>query len=290
MVNKASLAEKENSIILSELRQVRKLNQDLTAKNDELKRSNVDNEERNSKLLNKMDELKEKARDLINQNELLLDKNKKLLENESALTRQNHALNIEVEQLIQAKSDLEEQVQKSNQRERDEQESAVQRAAAERISHLESKLNQLQETIAEKNKTIRLQNQRISDIKKSVQKGDICLRDETSGQDTSDTTMENGFVSTDQLTRHQIRKPASVSKSDAPMLEVNHESYGLDINFQYLHNVIFKFITTYDQEAQKHLIKAIAKILQFTEEEEQTVKQSLEARNSWFRLADNFKF
>jgi golgin subfamily A protein 1 len=284
-VSRTDLLEKENSIILSELKEARKSNQELTNRNEELKRSNVDNEERNRKLLNKMDELKEKSRQLTNQNEMLSESNKQMLEKEVFWSDKHREMEKELEQTMRTKEDLEERVQKIDTRE--DQVIDSKHESEERISQLEAKMSQLQETIAEKNKTIRLQNQRISDIKKSVQKGDLCMRDETSGHEHE--SVDSGFASSDQLAKPEQRKAAvkldpTLSKADKP------ESYGLDINFQYLHNVIFKFITTYDHEAQKHLVKAISTLLQFSEEEEHLVKQSLESRNSWFRLGDNFKF
>ena len=54
-----------------------------------------------------------------------------------------------------------------------------------------------------------------------------------------------------------------------------------DINFQYLRNVVFKFLICSDYEAQKHLIKAISVLLKFTKSEEKQARESLNYRMSW---------
>ena len=256
----------------------------------------MDNEERNTKLLNKMDELKEKNRQLIDKNKDLLDKNKQLKDKQDVLIKNIDHLEISFAKVSKEKLALEERLEKLGKQtwpndhdKQDENELLV--------GQLQERITKLEETLTEKNKTIRLQNQRIHDIKKSVQKGDLFLRDEKHNQDPEFT--DSGFNSGDQMNRNELQKqikqvtniPNSNSNHTPTMnSKKDYQTHVNDINFQYLHNVIFKFITSYDYEAQKQLVKAISTLLQFSEEEERIVKQRLQEKGSWFRLSENFKF
>ena len=160
------------------------------------------------------------------------------------------------------------------------------------IDELNEKISKLEDQLSEKNKTIKLQNQRIHDIKKSVQKGDLFLRDDQAAakqpqQQLSNGNLENGYSS----------RNGSSTKLDEQIVNGKHQAetgklnnnkdyatHVNDINFKYLQNVVLKFITSNDHESQKQLVKAISTLLKFSPEEEAIVKQSLETRTSWFKI------
>lgn len=54
-----------------------------------------------------------------------------------------------------------------------------------------------------------------------------------------------------------------------------------DINFKYLKHVVFKFMTSKEYEAQ-HLIRAVSVLLHFTADEEQLIREHLDWKSSWF--------
>lgn len=181
--------------------------------------------------------------------------------------------------------------------------------------HHEEIVLKLEETIAEKNKTIKLQQQRIIDIKKSIQRGDLpsvnnlfnksgyCSDDSGStGRRSPPSSMRHDHSSSASLNQHQSDpvNDGNVNRSKSPpaTLDVsnnhnmNHSSDGhssydpstnnpLEVNFEYLKNVIFKYITSSDYESQKQLIKAITVLLHFDSKQEQSIRETLEWRNSW---------
>lgn len=54
-----------------------------------------------------------------------------------------------------------------------------------------------------------------------------------------------------------------------------------DVNFKYLKHVVLKFLTSREYEAI-HLVKAVSVLLNFTNEEEKILKETLEWKMSWF--------
>ena len=57
--------------------------------------------------------------------------------------------------------------------------------------------------------------------------------------------------------------------------------YNRDINFDYLRHVVLKFMLSRETEAL-HLIKAVAVLLDFTTDEQQLLRETLEYKMSWF--------
>ncbi|XP_053203530.1 FNIP repeat-containing protein DDB_G0290617-like [Panonychus citri] len=187
------------------------------------------------------------------------------------------------------------------------------------IDKLQKRINELEESLREKNKTIRLQQQRINDIRKSFQKGstlDNKLFDFPGNQNDNESTTttdgsssnnlttsrsENGFIDQQQQQQqvnlpnhhhsnnHSHHHQRQLSDSQSPLnCPMNN------ISWQYLRSVIFKSVLTSDYEAQKHLVKAISMILQFSDAEEKQIRDSLEQKVSWFKnlplLGNGFKY
>ncbi|KAI1286412.1 Golgin subfamily A member 1 [Halotydeus destructor] len=152
----------------------------------------------------------------------------------------------------------------------------------------EAEVSKLEDIINEKNKTIKLQQQRISDIKKSLIKGDFInmsknepIKNSTGyfGDNMADTS-DNG--SSPRMARKNSQLSSAVSASVADdtlqLSQVHHER---EINFQYLKNVVYKFITNTDSDSQRQLIKAISVLLEFSPDEEKNVRDSVDHRASW---------
>ena len=154
----------------------------------------------------------------------------------------------------------------------------------------------LEDSITEKNKTIRLQQQRITDIKKSIQRGDFVT---TGNQANHQSNHQNqgGYWSDSENHQNNCKNdnrssppatlavglsaPHSVEHQTSLDASTDHAVTTLSVNFEYLKNVIYKFITSSDYESQKQLIKAIATLLQFNREQETAVRETLDWRNSW---------
>ncbi|XP_053211606.1 putative uncharacterized protein DDB_G0277255 [Panonychus citri] len=187
------------------------------------------------------------------------------------------------------------------------------------IDKLQKRINELEESLREKNKTIRLQQQRINDIRKSFQKGSTLdnklfdfpgnhndnesttTTDGSSSNNLTTLRSENGFIDHQQQQQqvnlpnhnhsnnHSHHHQRQLSDSQSPLnCPMNN------ISWQYLRSVIFKFVLTSDYEAQKHLVKAISMILQFSDAEEKQIRDSLEQKVSWFKnlplLGNGFKY
>ncbi|KAF7269360.1 golgin 97 [Rhynchophorus ferrugineus] len=134
---------------------------------------------------------------------------------------------------------------------------------------LEQKLNSniadLEEQMAEKNKTIKILQLRLADLKKTLQQE---LR--TPGS----ANFQNDFSETTAA----ILQPSQILTRNFPSTVKRDEE---DVNFKYLKHVVIKFLTSRDYEAQ-HLIKAISTLLKFTAEEEKLIHDTLEWKKSWF--------
>ena len=164
------------------------------------------------------------------------------------------------------------------------------------VEKLQRRINELEESLREKNKTIRLQQQRLNDIRKSFQRGSTLdsklfdipgsQHDNEIGINDGSSRAENGFADQQQPQPQQHQRQLSDSQTSMNYL-MN------DISFQYLRSVVFKFVLTSDYENQKHLIKAISMLLKFSDVEERQIRDSLEQRVSWFKslplLGNGFK-
>ncbi|XP_061459640.1 golgin subfamily A member 1 isoform X2 [Rhineura floridana] len=112
----------------------------------------------------------------------------------------------------------------------------------------------LEQQIAEKNKMIKQLQQRMTELKKTLQK------------------------------ELKIRPDGEVPEVPTAALTVTNNSDlndSREINFEYLKHVVLKFMSCRESEAF-HLIKAVSVLLNFSQEEEHMLKETLEYKMSWF--------
>ncbi|XP_054282991.1 golgin subfamily A member 1-like [Macrosteles quadrilineatus] len=121
---------------------------------------------------------------------------------------------------------------------------------------LRLKISDLESQLTDRNKNIRVLQQRLADMKKTLQR-------ELKGADPGGGDKGSGGEVTNNHT------PNSLPCSDD------------DVNFKYLKHVLIKFLTCRDYEAQ-HLTRAVATLLRFSAEEERLLRETLEWRKSWF--------
>lgn len=144
---------------------------------------------------------------------------------------------------------------------------------------LRARVALLEDQLLERNKTMKLQQQRISDMKKTIQRELKCQRNVGSESiQSNDSTLEQGNAAS--------AGDAAVTGANATSGHPgNHCVEGSkledDINFKYLKHVVFKFMTSKEYEAQ-HLIRAVSVLLRFTADEEQLIREHLDWKNSWF--------
>ncbi|XP_074149171.1 golgin subfamily A member 1 isoform X2 [Sminthopsis crassicaudata] len=127
---------------------------------------------------------------------------------------------------------------------------------------LQKENRDLEQQIIEKNKTIKQLQQRMLELKKTLQK-ELKIRPE------NDT--------------FEVREKPNPEVPTASTTVTNNSDLNdsREINFEYLKHVVLKFMSCRESEAF-HLIKAVSVLLNFSQEEENMLKETLEYKMSWF--------
>lgn len=125
------------------------------------------------------------------------------------------------------------------------------------IQELKIENEQLEEDLIDKNKTIRIQQQKISDMKKALSKG---------------------FKTQESI--EPPKPPPMLLKNTGP-LPTHRLAIASDVNFQYLKNVVVRFICSREDEACQ-LVRAISTLLELSTEEEKYIQDYLQYKMSWF--------
>ncbi|XP_037652848.1 golgin subfamily A member 1 isoform X3 [Choloepus didactylus] len=130
------------------------------------------------------------------------------------------------------------------------------------LGQLQKEKQNLEQQLIEKNKTIKQMQQRMLELKKTLQK-ELKIRPENE--------------------LFEVReKPGPEMPSTAPSVTNNADlTDAREINFEYLKHVVLKFMSCRESEAF-HLIKAVSVLLNFSQEEENMLKETLEYKMSWF--------
>ncbi|KFQ99140.1 Golgin subfamily A member 1, partial [Opisthocomus hoazin] len=134
--------------------------------------------------------------------------------------------------------------------------------AAVDIIQLREDNRELEQQIAEKNKMIKQLQQRMTELKKTLQK-ELKIRPDSEVP--------------------EVREKANSEVPNASVTVTNNSDLNdsREINFEYLKHVVLKFMSCRESEAF-HLIKAVSVLLNFSQEEENMLKETLEYKMSWF--------
>ncbi|XP_069674177.1 golgin subfamily A member 1-like isoform X2 [Periplaneta americana] len=151
---------------------------------------------------------------------------------------------------------------------------------------LRSNISDLEEQLVEKNKNIRVLQQRLGDMKKTLQRE---LRLPAQSVDSSNASESDSFspaaVLTPSSSRHLQQKQHHQAVTNHRMTTDDDD----DVNFKYLKHVLIKFLTSREYEAQ-HLTRAVATLLRFSPEEERLLRETLEWKMSWFGTRPSLGF
>ncbi|XP_058929042.1 golgin subfamily A member 1 isoform X3 [Kogia breviceps] len=130
------------------------------------------------------------------------------------------------------------------------------------LGQLQKEKQDLEQQLLEKNKTIKQMQQRMLELKKTLQK-ELKIRPDNE--------------------LFEVReKPGPEMPNMAPSVANNADlTDAREINFEYLKHVVLKFMSCRESEAF-HLIKAVSVLLNFSQEEENMLKETLEYKMSWF--------
>ncbi|NXT43380.1 GOGA1 protein, partial [Pelecanoides urinatrix] len=134
--------------------------------------------------------------------------------------------------------------------------------AAADVVQLQKDNRELEQQIAEKNKMIKQLQQRMTELKKTLQK-ELKIRPDSEVP--------------------EVREKANSEVPNASVTVTNNSDLNdsREINFEYLKHVVLKFMSCRESEAF-HLIKAVSVLLNFSQEEENMLKETLEYKMSWF--------
>ncbi|KAM6337280.1 golgin subfamily A member 1 isoform 1-T1 [Alca torda] len=134
--------------------------------------------------------------------------------------------------------------------------------AAADVIKLQKDNRELEQQIAEKNKMIKQLQQRMAELKKTLQK-ELKIRPDSEVP--------------------EVREKANSEVPNASVTVTNNSDLNdsREINFEYLKHVVLKFMSCRESEAF-HLIKAVSVLLNFSQEEENMLKETLEYKMSWF--------
>ncbi|XP_007450316.1 PREDICTED: golgin subfamily A member 1 [Lipotes vexillifer] len=130
------------------------------------------------------------------------------------------------------------------------------------LGQLQKEKQDLEQQLLEKNKTIKQMQQRMLELKKTLQK-ELKIRPDNE--------------------LFEVReKPGPEMPNVAPPVTNNADlTDAREINFEYLKHVVLKFMSCRESEAF-HLIKAVSVLLNFSQEEENMLRETLEYKMSWF--------
>lgn len=128
------------------------------------------------------------------------------------------------------------------------------------LRQLQKEKQDLEQQLLEKNKIIKQMQQRMLELKKTLQK-ELKIRPDNE--------------------LFEVReKPGPEMPNMAPSVGADLPD-AREINFEYLKHVVLKFMSCRESEAF-HLIKAVSVLLNFSQEEENMLKETLEYKMSWF--------
>ncbi|XP_062361776.1 golgin subfamily A member 1 isoform X3 [Cinclus cinclus] len=126
--------------------------------------------------------------------------------------------------------------------------------AAADVIQLQKDNRELEQQIAEKNKMIKQLQQRMTELKKTLQK-ELKIRPDSEVP--------------------ELRANSEVPNASVTVTNNSDLNDSREINFEYLKHVVLKFMSCRESEAF-HLIKAVSVLLNFSQEEENMLKETLE--------------
>ncbi|XP_065593352.1 golgin subfamily A member 1 [Cyrtonyx montezumae] len=235
-------------------------------------------DEKSGMLLKQKEELNQLSQDheaaLLQLHQLQSDveaSNSQAVEKEEAARKEIDELKLQIQEFLLARehekndSELEESAKASEEHLHLPENCVTERngeVTATDVLQLQKDNRELEQQIVEKNKMIKQLQQRMTELKKTLQK-ELKIRPDSEvpeGRERTNSEVPN----------------ASVTVTNNSDLNDSRE-----INFEYLKHVVLKFMSCRESEAF-HLIKAVSVLLNFSQEEENMLKETLEYKMSWF--------
>ncbi|XP_038863218.1 golgin subfamily A member 1 isoform X2 [Salvelinus namaycush] len=148
------------------------------------------------------------------------------------------------------------------------------------LDHMQKANRDLEQQLSDKNKTIKQLQQRLAELKRTLQK-ELKLKPETEsdGKERAQEGRGERQERPDRIFTEPAPGPAPGPNTTVTNTSDLNDSR--EINFEYLKHVVLKFMSSREAEAYQ-LIRAVSVLLNFTGEEEDMLKQTLEYKMSWF--------
>lgn len=77
---------------------------------------------------------------------------------------------------------------------------------------------------------------------------------------------------------------SSASVEDFESHDPQQSNYNKEVSQEYLRNVLYRYMTSTDNETTQHLVKAISVLMDFSPEQSAAIKSAMNTRFSWLRL------
>lgn len=154
------------------------------------------------------------------------------------------------------------------------------------LDHMQKVNKDLEQQLSEKNKTIKQLQQRLAELRRTLQK-ELKLKPdpESEGKEKAQEgrgeRQERAFPEPPPASAPTPSQGPGPTTSNTTVTNTSDLNDSREINFEYLKHVVLKFMSSREAEAYQ-LIKAVSVLLNFTREEEDMLKQTLEYKMSWF--------
>ncbi|XP_061753390.1 golgin subfamily A member 1 isoform X1 [Nerophis ophidion] len=136
---------------------------------------------------------------------------------------------------------------------------------------------ELEQQLSDKTRTIKQLQQRMAELKRTLQK-ELKLKPEPE-DDAKERSQESRVEREERVGGDALRHSPPTSNSTVTNTSDLNDSR--EINFEYLKHVVLKFMSSREAEAYQ-LVRAVSVLLNFTREEEDMLKQTIEYKMSWF--------
>ncbi|XP_068422777.1 golgin subfamily A member 1 isoform X2 [Clinocottus analis] len=148
------------------------------------------------------------------------------------------------------------------------------------LDHLQKVNRELEQQLSDKNRIIKQLQQRLAELKRTLQK-ELKLKPEPEAEGKErfpeSRAEKQERVCPDPLPASSLSPPTS----NTLVTNTSDLNDSREINFEYLKHVVLKFMSSREAEAFQ-LIRAVSVLLNFTREEEDMLKETLEYKMSWF--------
>uniref|UniRef100_A0A3P8T416 Golgin subfamily A member 1 n=1 Tax=Amphiprion percula TaxID=161767 RepID=A0A3P8T416_AMPPE len=148
------------------------------------------------------------------------------------------------------------------------------------LDHIQKVNRELEQQLSDKNRTIKQLQQRLAELKRTLQK-ELKIKPEPEAEGKEKLPESRAEKQEKVCSDSPLASTPSPPTSNTTVTNTSDLNDSREINFEYLKHVVLKFMSSREAEAYQ-LIRAVSVLLNFTREEEDMLKQTLEYKMSWF--------